>query len=363
MARILVTGPPGFLLGHVVEALLRRGDEVRCFAPPTPPFQDWRKTEIDYIEAEWDDELRWKAALSGIDTVFHLAGLSSATDPAELFRINQVATPLLVQCCGDRETPPTLIVASTIAASGPVARGKSRTESEPAAPVSRFGVSHRWRELAAERGSDRVPVTIVRSGVLIGEGNRELLPLFRMISAFHLHAVPTFEPPALSLIHVSDLIEVLFRAECRGRRVGVDHSRGPGSGYYFGCIDEHPTLLEFGRLIGNALGVRRLVLFPIAEPFPWLMAGASQLWNSLRRRHHPFNLDKIREATAPSWSCSTEAIRNELDFVPTHTLADRLRQTAEWYRANGWLQATRRLTMVDEASAGQSLRQPSWSIT
>ena len=49
------------------------------------------------------------------------------------------------------------------------------------------------------------------------------------------------------------------------------------------------------------------------------------------------NLDKAREITAGSWICSTRAAADELGFAIGASLADRLRQTADWYREAGWL--------------------------
>jgi hypothetical protein len=49
------------------------------------------------------------------------------------------------------------------------------------------------------------------------------------------------------------------------------------------------------------------------------------------------NLDKAREITAGHWVCSAERAAAELGFHVGAALPQRLRQTAEWYRREGWL--------------------------
>ena len=57
----------------------------------------------------------------------------------------------------------------------------------------------------------------------------------------------------------------------------------------------------------------------------------------LRGQPHIFNLDKARDALAGNWTCNTRAIRDELGFSPRATLAERLRQTSDWYRQQNLL--------------------------
>jgi nucleoside-diphosphate-sugar epimerase len=66
-------------------------------------------------------------------------------------------------------------------------------------------------------------------------------------------------------------------------------------------------------------------------------AAAAEIFARLRGRPFIFNLDKAREALAGHWICSTRTIRHDLGFAPRLAFADRLRQTADWYRQHNWL--------------------------
>ena len=46
---------------------------------------------------------------------------------------------------------------------------------------------------------------------------------------------------------------------------------------------------------------------------------------------------KMAEALAGSWMCSSAKARTQLGWSPAATLAERLRETAQWYREAGWL--------------------------
>jgi len=168
-----------------------------------------------------------------------------------------------------------------------------------------------------------------------------MLPLFRSISRLAVHPIPTFAPPPLSLIHTEDLVRLMLLAADKGTRIAekprhADRRSRP-AGYYFAAAAEYPNYADIGRMVARVFGRQRVVLLHMAEPLPWLAAGVSELVARLRRRPNTVNVDKMREATMPSWASSPQAALDDLDFSPAHTLQERLRQTADWYRQHDWL--------------------------
>ena len=74
MARILVTGGAGFIGGHLVRALLKRGDEVFVydnFATAPRENLDSVKNDVTIIEADMRDFEALKKAFQGVDHVMH----------------------------------------------------------------------------------------------------------------------------------------------------------------------------------------------------------------------------------------------------------------------------------------------------
>jgi nucleoside-diphosphate-sugar epimerase len=63
----------------------------------------------------------------------------------------------------------------------------------------------------------------------------------------------------------------------------------------------------------------------------------AEVVSRLSRRPTLFNVDKMREALAGSWTCSAARIQGELGFAVGRSLDERLLQTAEWYAGRGLL--------------------------
>ena len=228
---------------------------------------------------------------------------------------------------------------SSLAAAGPSPPDRLRTEVDPAQPVSDYGRSKWEAEQAVQRYADRVPTTIVRPPIVLGQRDSMGLDLFKSVARFRLHLVPGWFPKRFSIIHSDDLVQVLLLAAQRGERLaphGSEDAR-PDLGYYFAACDEHPTYGQLGRMVAAALGYRRVLVLPIASPVVWMVAACAELAAQICRRPFVFRIDKAREAMAGSWACSSQKAAHELGFSVTTPLAERLRQTAQWYRDQGWL--------------------------
>ena len=152
-----------------------------------------------------------------------------------------------------------------------------------------------------------------------------------------MHPVVGMRSPPLSLIHVEDLVEILLRVADSGCRIAKDVRDRPGQGYYFACRPEYPNYVEWGAMVKSALQRPLAPTIPLVGPLPWIAAGVNELIARFRGRPDSFNLDKIREAKAPSWACSCRAVARDFGFEPTKSLSERTRETVAWYRQHGWL--------------------------
>jgi len=336
-----VTGASGFIGGHLVETLLDRGCEVRCLVRPTTLGPHLRRPGIVRIDGTLTDPASYREAIAGCDAVFHLAGVVSAVPPVTMLRTNGGGTRRLADACAALPTPPRLVHVSSLAAAGPPPAGRAfRDETDPALPISIYGRSKRDGELALERRAGRLPVTIVRPGVVYGPGDTQGSQLFRMIRRTGLHIVVGFRTPPLSLVHVEDLVTLLVAAAERGETLtapnGAADSVG-SRGYYLACDDrEHPTYWQFGRRVAAALGCG-VVVWPLWRWVGRSVGGATELAGRFSGQPSLLSRDKIREATVASWACSAAKAHSQLGFRPPLPLDARLRQTAEWFREHGWL--------------------------
>jgi nucleoside-diphosphate-sugar epimerase len=333
--KALVTGANGFIGQHLVRTLLSRGDAVRAMVRRESTGEALKTAGAEVVVGDVTRPDTLQAAIDGVDVVFHLAGLVKALHSDELFAVNEQGVRNVAQACARRTSPPVLVLVSSLAAAGPAPPGHPRTESDPAEPVSNYGRSKRAGELVAVEFSRQLPVTIVRPPVVFGEGDMASMLLFQPIARHGVHAVPGLKRRNVSLVHADDLSEALRLAAVNGQRVDPDGAAAAGC--YFVADDHHPDYDELGRLIGEAVGRRRVLIVRTPDWMGRCAGAASELVSRLRGRPAIFNIDKMREASAGSWVCSADRIRNELGFHVARPLADRLRQTAAWYVRQGLL--------------------------
>jgi nucleoside-diphosphate-sugar epimerase len=295
-----------------------------------------------------------KDAISGVDEVYHLAGVTAALRAEQLDRVNCDGTRSIARACAEQTDPPSLIVVSSIAAAGPAARGEVREERQPEHPASKYGRSKLRGELAAVEYCDKVPMSIVRPGIVFGPRNRSMLPVFRSIKYVRVHPVPGFHWPPLSYIYVEDLVELMLCTAKNGTRIPArmaDVARlrmagaaetfrdesDPSDGIYFAVSPEHPTWAQMGRTVGRCLNRPHVLILPLAPPLPWIVAGVNEVVQKLRGKPDELNHDKMREATVASWACSPEKARRELGFSPPKPLTKRWEETISWYRDSAWI--------------------------
>jgi nucleoside-diphosphate-sugar epimerase len=336
MSVVLVTGATGFIGLHLVEALVRRGDRVRCLVRPSSRIEPLRALGVGLATAEFDDLPALIDAVAGADTVFHAAGLIRAFSKGEFYRVNELGTARLAEACAAQASPPRLVLVSSIAAAGPAPLGQVRREDDRPAPLSHYGQSKLAAERAAQEFAGRMPLTIVRPGFVFGPRDSVFAKIVRAIRHFHSHLCPGWHPPALSYIHVSDLVDLLLAAAERGNRVPAYEESYTGRGRYFAVAAEHPTYAELGLLLRTMLARPYAPVIRVPGPLAWFAGGLSEWFGRLRGTPEELCFDKIRDAIVPSWACSGEAARRDLGFAPAKPLPQRLAETVEWYRANGW---------------------------
>jgi nucleoside-diphosphate-sugar epimerase len=130
----------------------------------------------------------------------------------------------------------------------------------------------------------------------------------------------------LSLVFAPDLAEAIVAC--------VEQVPPPGA--YYPAHPETTTARALVAGIGAALAVRtRVVPLPRALVRPLFVVTGTAA--KLARRSTLLTVDKANEILADAWTCSPAALTAAVGWQARTDLATGLRETAEWYRAAGWL--------------------------
>ena len=339
MQTVLVTGASGFIGSHLVSELLQRGNHVRCLVRPSSQVAHLRDLPVELVQGSLDSPDSYRQAIDGCDAVINAAGLTCARSQKQLFEVNGRACAGLARACRAASNPPRLLHISSLAAAGPPPQGKNvRDEADLPEPISVYGSSKREGEIELQKLAGDLPITVVRPGVVFGPRNAQTAAMFRSIYRLRLHFVVGFRTPPLALIHVDDLVRLIIDAAMRGETLqpSADPEYSP-QGIYFACDDaEFPNYWQLGQRIARSMQ-RPVFVWPLWRWTSRLVALSAQTALGLRGKVSTLNVDKIREASARSWACSSEKARQQFGFQVAKPLDVRLQETSTWYRENRWL--------------------------
>jgi dihydroflavonol-4-reductase len=320
-----VTGGTGFVGRRLVPHLLAKGWKVRCLLRDPAKAAGLAGLEVEFVRGNLGSFDLLREAVSGVDAVFHLAGITAARNLGEYLRVNTAGTHGLGKAAMAASSPPKVFVhLSSLAALGPQRGAFPLRESDDPRPVSDYGVS----KLAGERallGVEGLPLVILRPPAVYGPGDPELLPFFRLAAR---GVFPVVNRGArLSLVHADDLACAVALAAAHGRSrevYHIAHGRPVGA-------DELPLHLA------RAMGRQKVLKVPVPYPALWAAAILSEGVGHLRGKAPVFNRQKARELAAPGWVSATDKAERELGFTADIGIEVGLAMTALWYRAQGWI--------------------------
>jgi NADH dehydrogenase len=276
---VFVTGASGFVGRELVRALLARGFGVRWLngtGRPVPGANGRASSP-----GSLGDIASIERALSGADTILHLAAAANGFAPPELTRLNYRGTVNLVEAAR-RQGVKRVVLLSAL--------GANPTKSTPLA-------YSKWlaEETIKRSGLD---FTVLRSSVIVGAGDRLLDPLIR-----HLRRRPVLPLPGLGRIRiqpvwVGDVVRCLIAC--------LDRRDSSGRAYAIGG-PEVLTYRDLVQRLSKTLGTPRLFL-----PLPLFC------YRRVMSRHHSHSFTMIMECSASGRDSVTppDAVHQAFHFLP-----------------------------------------------
>jgi nucleoside-diphosphate-sugar epimerase len=324
--KVLLTGASGFVGSHVLDRLVELGIPTAILLRQSSSrrFIESCLPRVEVREGTVGDLRSLEEAMAGITHVIHCAGLVKALRIEEFYTVNQLGTRALIEAA-NRAGISRLVHVSSLAAAGPGTAETPMRETDPPQPVSEYGKSKLAGEQEVERGC-RAAWVIVRPPAVYGPRDGEFLRLFEAVKS---HLLPDFGGgrQALSLVYVKDLAEAIVRCL---------ESPGAKGRTYFAAGTEVASATQFAELVAQELGVWTFRL-PLPVGLLWPVCVLQEAVSRLTGRPNVLSLQKYAEIRAPGWVCDGSRLRSELGIDCATSLPEGIRQTAGWYRAEGWL--------------------------
>jgi dihydroflavonol-4-reductase len=323
--KVLVTGASGFLGSWLTRRLLSDGCDVRILARSGRAGEELAGLRLDVATGDVTDPASLAAATSGVDSVFHLAGLIaySRRRRAEMERVNVDGTANVVAACraaGVRR----LVHASSVVAVGASFDGRPLDEDSPYTVghlnLGYFQTKRRAEELvraAAQAG--HIDAVMVNPSTVYGAGDARKGSRGLQVKVAR-GRFPFYPPGGASIVAVEDVIDAMIAAWQRGR-----------SGERYILCGENLLLRDIFAIIAREAGVRppwiplpRVALFALGKAGDGLEAVGLK---------GPLNSETAWMAVLYHWFDAGKA-RRELGFRP-RPAAEALAASVRWMKEHG----------------------------
>jgi dihydroflavonol-4-reductase len=326
--KVFVTGATGFLGSHVARVLSEQGADLRLLVRPTSNLRNLQGIKADTATGDLRDAASLEKAMSGCDTVFHVAADYRlwVRDPNEMYRSNVGGTRTLLEAA-QRNGVHRVVYTSSVATVGFRSDGQAADEDSPVSLSDMIGHYKRSKfmaeQVAMEAGRHRIHVVTVNPTTPIGEQDVKPTPTGRIVVDFLKRKFPAYVETGLNLVDVRECAKGHIAALEKGRT---------GERYILG--GEDLTLKQILDKIGQITGLPSPKI-----KLPYVFAFAAGIVDEavtglLLRREPRATVDTVRMGKKKMFASSAKAER-ELGWkiVPVD---DALRRAVEWFQANGY---------------------------
>lgn len=323
---VFVTGGTGFVGSHFVERLLSLGcTDVRCLVRRDSRFLG--DLPVLRIKGDLFQREALEDGVRDVDYVVHIAALTRSVQWSEFRKANVDGTVELLRAVGsDNPSLKKILVTSSLAVIGTGASPVA-DESAPLLPVSMYGQSKKEMEEAVIPFRDKLPIVVIRPPAVYGPRESDILTFFKTINNGFCPMIGLGREPAISLVHVDDLVTGMLGAMLSDNAIG--------NTYFVGSAD-HYSWREIRDASATALG-RRVLTVPIPPMLVTPIGALSELYGKLTGTYPPLNREKAAEIKNACAMCDSSKAYADFGYDPETDLWNGIADTIAWYRRERWL--------------------------
>jgi len=324
--KALVTGASGFLGSALVRALAERGDAVTVLVRPTSRCAAFAGYPVARITGDVLDRDCLLRAARGNDMVFHCAGRVADWGPRqEFYRVNVEGTRNLLAASRGAGIQHVIHISSLVVLGVP----RSMPVNETAPYAARALHPYIETKILAEKrvldyyNKHRLPITIIRPGIIWGPGDTTILPRLEQLARKKLLAFIGRGNNVLCLSYIGNLVTALLQAAAVAQ---------PDGQVYSIADSEQITSRAFFTALASAL---ELPLPARAVPFSILYAAAvlCELWARMVR---PAQAPLLTRLGLYLWGthyiADTAKAQQKLGYRPQVPFSEGMQNLASWYR-------------------------------
>jgi nucleoside-diphosphate-sugar epimerase len=330
----LITGATGFVGGHLAEASPSHGYAPRALARQGANTQFLQQHGVAIVPGDLTDHASLKAALDGVQVVFHAAAKVGDWGPVEDYRtVNVEGLRGLLEACRGRPLQRFVHFSSLGVYAARHHHGTTEDEPLPEKHMDGYTQTKVESEKLALRYHKEhgVPVVVLRPGFIYGPRDRTVLP--KLIENLRQGQVRYLGSgtQALNTIYVGNLVEAAFLAAEKPNVIGKVFNLTDG---------EAVSKRRFIEAVADGAGVprptRSVPLF-VARFAAWIMERRA------RRRGDPQppRLTQGRlKFLGLNLDYSIDKAKRELGYQPRWNFDQGMKETISWLKTDG----TRHLT-------------------
>jgi nucleoside-diphosphate-sugar epimerase len=317
---ILITGASGFIGYHLAKKLSEDGYNVRCLVRKESDIRLLKKLKVEIFQGDLLKVETLRKIVSGIDVVYHLAGVVDAKKKNDFYRGNVLATSNLLEALM-KEKIKIFIYVSSVAVYKPPKRKLLLTERSACKPITPYGISKLKAEEIVKSyiAKYSFPAVIIRAPIIYGAYQPTILTnFFKKIIKYRKVIIFGDGEYLRSFCFVDNFINGLILFINNPYGIGRVYNISDEKVYTYNEIIERAT-----KLIGLSVKVIRLPEFigKIVWNVGSLFANLFGLYS--------ISLYGLRTMTI-NLGCDISSIKNDYGYSPAVDLEEGLRQTFEW---------------------------------